>query len=77
MTRIQILLDQKEVQALRSQAKGSGKSCSQLVREAIDNVYVSRFSDKQMAQMAREAKLDKRLKRFKNLQAARGYLWSL
>lgn len=77
MTRVQILLDKKEIQALRRESSGSGKSYSQLVREAIDHTYVSRFSDKQMAQMAKEAQRGKGLRRFKSLQAARGYLWSL
>ena len=77
MTRVQILLDRKEVQVPRRESVGSGKSYCQLVREAIDHVYVSRFSDREMAQMAREAKTGKRLRQFKSLRAGRGYLWSL
>ena len=77
MTRVQILLDRKEVRVLRRESVGSGKSYSQLVREAIDHVYVSRFSDREMAQMAKDAKTGKGLRQFKSLRAARGYLWSL
>jgi hypothetical protein len=77
MTRVQILLDKKEVQALKKESVESGKSYSQLVREAIDNIYVSRFSETEIAKMATEAKHSKGLRKFKNLQAARGYLWSL
>ena len=77
MTRVQILLEEKEVQALKKESEESGKSCSQLVREAIDNLYVSRFSEKEIAKMAGEAKRSKGLRKFSNLQAARGYLWSL
>ncbi len=77
MARVQILLDEKEIQALKRESEESKKSYSQLVREAIDNVYISRFPDKEMAQMAKEAKEGKGMRRFKNLQAARGYLWSL
>ena len=77
MTRVQILLDSKEVRALRHEATESGKSYSQLVREAIDNLYVSRFSGSQIAHMAMEAKRGAGTRKFKNLQAARHYLWSL
>ena len=77
MTRVQVLLDKKELGALRHEADESGKSYSQLVREAINDTYVSRFSDKEMAKLAKEAKSGKGLRKFKNLQAARGYLWSL
>jgi catalase (peroxidase I) len=77
MTRVQILLDTKEVKALKRESAESGKSCSQLVREAIDSIYVSRFSETEIAKMAGEAKNAKGLRKFKNLQAARGYLWSL
>lgn len=77
MNRVQILLDKKEISALRNESSATGKSYSQLIREAIDNLYISRFSDKEMAQMAKEAKQRKRLRKFKTLQAARGYLWSL
>lgn len=77
MTRVQILLDKKEVVALRRQAAASGKSYSQLVREAIDNLYLSRFSDTEVARMALDAKQGKGTKRFKSLQDARRHLWSL
>ena len=77
MTRVQILLEKREVQALKKQSEESGKSYSQLVREAIDNLYVSRFSENEIAKMAGEAKRSKGLRKFNNLQAARGYLWSL
>ena len=77
MTRVQISLDKKELGTLRHEAEESGKIYSQLVREAINNIYVSRFSNKEMARMAKEAKGGKGLRKFKNLQVARGYLWSL
>ena len=77
MTRVQILLDKQEVRALRRQAVESGKSYSRLVREAIDNLYVSRFSDSEMARLALEAKQGTGTRRFKNLQEARRHLWSL
>ena len=53
MTRMQILVDKQEIQALRRQSVESGKSYSQLVREAIDDVYVSRFSDVEMEKIGR------------------------
>ena len=77
MTRVQILLEKKEVRALKKEAEESGKSYSQLVRDAIDNLYVSRFSEMEIAKVAREAKHSKGLRKFNDLQAARGYLWSL
>ncbi|OGS41088.1 MAG: hypothetical protein A2506_01220 [Elusimicrobia bacterium RIFOXYD12_FULL_66_9] len=77
MTRVQILLDKKEVQALRREAALSGKSYSLLVREAIDNLYTSRFSDSEIAGMAKTAKQGKGTRKFKDLQAARRHLWSL
>ncbi|MFH1009930.1 MAG: hypothetical protein V1784_01685 [bacterium] len=77
MTRMQILLADKEVRALRREAAQSGKSYSMLVREAIDNVYLSRFSDSEIAGMASEAKQGRGVRRFKNLQDARRHLWSL
>lgn len=77
MTRVQILLEKKEIQALRHEAKQSSKSYSQLVREAIDNLYVSRFTDNEVAKMALEAKQGKGVHKFKNLQDARRHLWSL
>lgn len=77
MTRVQILLDKKEVQALRREASETGKSYSRLVREAVDNLYVSRFTDNEVAKMALEAKQGKSTRKFKNLQDARRHLWSL
>lgn len=77
MTRVQILLDSKEVKALRREAAESGKSYSLLVREAIDNLYVSRFSDREIASMAKGAKQGKGATKFKNLKEARRHLWSL
>ncbi|OGR99807.1 MAG: hypothetical protein A2V88_14815 [Elusimicrobia bacterium RBG_16_66_12] len=77
MTRVQILLDKKEVLALRREASQSGKSYSLLVREAIDNLYVSRFTDSDIAGMAKAAKQGKGTRKFKNLQDARRHLWSL
>ena len=77
MTRVQILLDKKEVQALRREAVRTGKSYSLLVREAIDNLYVSRFTEKEIAGMAKSAKQGKGTRKFKNLQDARRHLWSL
>ena len=77
MTRVQILLEKKEVQALRQETAETGKSYSQLVREAIDNLYVSRFNDNEIAKMALDAKQGKGTRKFKNLQDARRHLWSL
>jgi len=77
MTRVQILLDRKEVQALRRQAVESGKSYSLLVREAIDNLYISRFTHTEIARMALDAKQGKGIRKFKNLKDARRHLWSL
>ena len=77
MTRVQILLDKKEVQALRREAARTGKSHSLLVREAIANLYVSRFTEKEIARMAKSAKQGKSTRKFKNLQDARRHLWSL
>jgi hypothetical protein len=77
MTRFQILLDDKEIKALKREAAESGKSYSQLVREVIDSIYIPRFSETEIAKMANEAKSAKGLRNFKNLQAARGYLCSL
>lgn len=77
MTRVQILLEKKEVQALRREATESGKSYSQLVREAIDGLYVSRFTDNEIAKMALEAKQRKGTRKFRNLHDARRHLWSL
>lgn len=77
MTRVQILLQKKEVQALRREAHLSGKSYSFLVREAIDNLYVSRFTDNEMATLASEAKSGIGTRKFKKLEDARRHLWSL
>ena len=77
MTRMQILLEDKEVKALRREAAQSGKSYSMLVREAIDSMYLSRFSDAEIAGMAKDAKQGKGVRRFKNLLDARRHLWSL
>ncbi|MBI5622573.1 MAG: hypothetical protein HY924_02210 [Elusimicrobia bacterium] len=77
MTRMQVLLADKEVKALRRASAQSGKSYSMLVREAIDNAYVSRFSDIEIAGMAKDAKLGKGVRKFKSLQDARRHLWSL
>jgi predicted DNA-binding protein len=77
MTRVQILLEEKEVQALKRQATQSGKSYSFLVREAIDNLYISRFTDNEMAELALQAKKGKGTRTFKKLEEARRHLWSL
>jgi len=77
MTRVQILLDPKEVRALRHLAQYTGKSYSQLVREAIENTYISAFSDEEIARMAKEARQGKGIKKFKDAQAFLRYLWSL
>ena len=77
MTRVQILLDEKEVKALRRQAQKSGKSYSQLVREAIDTVYTSRLSESEIAEMAMEAKRGKGIRTFKDSKAFLKHLWSL
>ena len=77
MTRVQILLDEKEVKALRRQAQESGKSYSKLVREAIDAVYTSRFSQSEIARMAMEAKQGKGIKTFKDSKSFLKHLWSL
>jgi hypothetical protein len=74
---MQILLADKEVKALRHEAAQSGKSYSMLVREAIDNSYLSRFTDNEIAGMAKDAKQGKGVRKFKNLQEARRHLWSL
>ena len=77
MTRVQILLDEREVKALRRQAKESGKSYSQLVREAIDAAYTARLSQSEIARMAEEAKQGKGIKTFKDSKSFLRYLWSL
>ena len=77
MTRVQILLDKKQVRALKLETAQTGKSYSQLVREAIDNLYVARFNDNEIAKMALDAKRGKGTRKFKNLQDARRHLWSL
>ncbi len=77
MTRVQILLEKKEVNALHREAAHSGKSYSQLVREAIDNTYTARFSEKEIARTAIEAKQGKNLKKFKDSKSFLRHLWSL
>ena len=77
MTRVQILLDEKEVKALRRQAKESGKSYSQLVREAIDAAYTSHLSQSEIATMAKEAKQGKGIKTFRDSKSFLKHLWSL
>ncbi len=77
MTRVQILLDEKEVKALRRQSKESGKSYSQLVREAIDAAYISRLSESEIATMAKEAKQGRGIKTFKDSKSFLKHLWSL
>ena len=77
MTRVQILLEEKEVKALKREANQTGKSYSYLVREAIDNLYVSRFTDNEMVELAHDAKLGVGTRKFKKLEEARRHLWSL
>ena len=77
MTRVQILLQKKEVAALRREAAESGKSYSRLVREAIDNTYTSRFKEGEIERMASDAKRGKANKKFKNSTAFLKHLWSL
>ena len=77
MTRMQVLLEDKEMLALRRQAHQSGKSYSQLVREAIDTVYTSRLDEKEIIAMAKEAKQGKRIRKFKDSKTFLHYLWSL
>ena len=76
MTRVQILLDTKEVRALRRQAHESGKSYSLLVREAIDAMYVSRLSENEISLMAKEAKQGKGIKKFKDSKADAQIAWN-
>jgi predicted transcriptional regulator len=40
MTRTQIYLSEEETRALQREARASGRSKSQLIREAIDRVYL-------------------------------------
>lgn len=77
MTRMQILLEKKEVLALQHRSQESGKSYSQLVREAIDAMYTSRFSESEIAHMALEAKQKKGVKKFKDSKSFLRHLWSL
>ena len=77
MTRVQILLEKKEVLALRREAAESGKSYSQLVREAIDNTYTSRFGEGEIERMAADARRGKGIKKFKDSTAFLKHLWSL
>jgi len=72
---MQILLNQKEVQALRKEAADTSKSYSQLVREAINNTFVSPWKEEAIAKMARDARQGKGTKKFKNAQAFLRYLW--
>ena len=77
MTRVQILLEKKEVLALRREAAESGKSYSQLVREAIDSSYTSRFGEGEIERMAADSKRGKGNKKFKDSTAFLKHLWSL
>ncbi len=77
MTRVQILLEKKEVLALRRAAAASGKSYSQLVREAIDSSYTSRFGEGAIERMAADSKRGKGTKKFKDSAAFLKHLWSL
>jgi hypothetical protein len=77
MTRVQILLEKKEISALRREAARSGKSYSQLVRDAIDNTYTSRFAAGEIEAMATAAKRGKGNKAFKDSSAFLKHLWSL
>ena len=77
MTRMQVLLDPKEVAALRRESHESGKSYSQLVREAVDAMYISRTSEAEIEKMALEAKQGKGVRKFKDSKAFLRHLWSL
>lgn len=77
MTRMQVLLEKKEVLALQRKSQESGKSYSQLVREAIDAMYTSRFKEPEIANMALEAKQGKGLNKFKDSKSFLKHLWSL
>ncbi len=77
MTRVQILLDTKEISALRHQAGSTGKSYSQLVRDAIDTMYTSRYSALEIQSMARSAKRPETIKKFKDSKSFLKYIWSL
>ena len=77
MTRMQVMLDKKEVVALKRQSHESGKSYSQLVREAIDAAYIPRLSESEIASMAREAKEGRGIKKFKAAQSFLHHLWSV
>ena len=77
MTRMQVLLDPKEVSALRRESHTSGKSYSQLMREAVDAMYIPRLSEREIAVMAKDAKQGKGTKTFKNSKAFLKHLWSL
>lgn len=76
MTRMQVLLDKKEVDALKRQSHQSGKSYSQLVREAVDTMYTSRLTKTEIADMAKEAKAGKGIKGFKDSKTFLHHLWS-
>ena len=77
MTRVQVLLEKKEVVALRREATESGKSTSQLVREAIDNTYTSRFEEGEIEQIAADAKRGIGTRKFKDAASFLKHLWSL
>ena len=77
MTRMQVLLKPQEVQALRKQSHESGKSYSQLVREAIDTAYIPHLSESEITSMAKEAKEGRGTKKFKSSKTFLKYLWSL
>lgn len=77
MTRVQILLDDKEVKALRRRARESGKSYSQLVREAIDAAYTTSLIPSEIADMAIEARNGKGIKTFRDSKSFLKHLWSI
>ena len=53
MTRVQILLDKKRFRPSAVRPHRAAKAIPLLVREAIDNLYVSRFSDGEISGMPR------------------------
>ena len=77
MTRVQILLEDREVKVLRRQAKSSQKSCSQLVREAIDLAYLPRFREEEIAGLARDARLGRGTRTFNDANSFLKHLWGL
>lgn len=58
MTRTQIMLDHRQMELLARESKATGKSKSELVREAVDAVY-----DSEAAKARRMAALDRFLHR--------------